>query len=86
LKRPVTVAINEHSGLAGIAHWVNSHFKLKDELVVDKKDELVAQIKKEVDKEFEEGRTTSFGDDELELIVRQLDEEKYIMFCHHLRL
>lgn len=84
LKRPVTVAINEHSGLAGIAHWVNSHFKLKAELVVDKKDELVARIKKEVDREFEEGRTTSFGDDELELIMRQLDEERYFMFCHHL--
>ncbi len=86
LKRPVTVAINEHSGLAGIAHWVNSHFNLKGDLAVDKKDELVACIKKEVDKEFEEGRTTSFGDDELELIMRQLDEERYFMFCHHLRL
>ena len=38
LKRPVTVAINAHSGLAGIAHWVNSHFKLKGEMAVDKKD------------------------------------------------
>lgn len=84
LKRPVTVAINEHSGLAGIAHWTNSHFKLKGELVVDKKDEIVARIKAEVDKEFEEGRTTSFGDDELEIILRQLDEDRYIKFCHHL--
>lgn len=86
LKRPVSVAINEHSGLAGIAHWINSHFKLKGDLAIDKKDELVARIKKEVDKEFEEGRTTSFGDDELEFIMRQLDEERYIMFCHHLKL
>jgi isopropylmalate/homocitrate/citramalate synthase len=86
LKRPVSVAINEHSGLAGIAHWINSHFKLKGELAIDKKDELVARIKKEVDKEFEEGRTTSFGDDELEFLMRQLDEERYIMFCHHLKL
>ncbi len=84
LKRPVTVAINAHSGLAGIAHWVNSHFKLRGELIVDKKDELVANIKNEVDREFEEGRTTSFGDDELEFIMRQLDEERYFMFCHHI--
>ncbi len=84
LNRPVTVAINAHSGLAGIAHWINSHFKLKGELAVDKKDKLVEGIKKEVDKEFEEGRTTSFGDDELERILRQIDKESYIAFCHHI--
>jgi isopropylmalate/homocitrate/citramalate synthase len=84
LKRPVTVAINAHSGLAGIAHWVNSHFKLKGKLAVDKKDELVVRLKNEVDKEFEEGRTTSFGDDELEFIMRQIDEERYFKFCHHI--
>lgn len=84
LKRPVTVALNEHSGLAGIAHWINSHFKLKGELAIDKKDELVARLKNEVDKEFVEGRTTSFGDDELEFIMRQIDEERYFKFCHHI--
>ena len=34
-----------------------------------KTDKLVALIKTEVDREFEEGRTTSVGDDELELII-----------------
>lgn len=83
LNRPVTVAINAHSGLAGVAHWINSHFKLKGDLTVDKKDELVVVVKKEVDKEFAEGRTTSFGDDELETIIRDVNEDIYIALCHH---
>jgi len=86
LRRPVTVAITEHSGLAGIAHWINSHFKLKGDLCVDKKEDIVVKMKEEVDKEFAEGRTTSFGDDELEMILRQIDEERYIEFCHHIRI
>jgi citrate (Re)-synthase len=86
LRRPVTVAVNEHSGLAGIAHWLNSHFKLKGDMAVDKKDAVVEKIKSEVDREFAEGRTTSFGDDELELILRQADEERYIEFCHHIKI
>ena len=83
LRRPVTVAINAHSGLAGIAHWVNAHFKLKGDMAVSKTDKLVGLIKAEVDKEFEEGRTTSFGDDELELIISQVDNDAYIALCHH---
>ncbi len=83
LNRPVTVAINAHSGLAGIAHWINGHFKLKGDLAVDKKDSLVVAVKAEVDKEFSAGRTTSFGDDELETIIREADEVRYIALCHH---
>ena len=78
LNRPVTVAIDAHSGLAGIAHWLNSHFKLKDAKAMAKTDKLVALIKAEVDREFEEGRTTSVGDDELELIISQVDNDSYI--------
>lgn len=83
LNRPVTVAINAHSGLAGIAHWINAHFKLKDELAISKKDELTQAVKTEVDKEFAEGRTTAFGDDELETIIKAYDEDAYIALCHH---
>jgi isopropylmalate/homocitrate/citramalate synthase len=83
LNRPVMVAINAHSGLAGIAHWLNAHFKLKDDMAIAKTDRVVALIKAEVDREFAEGRTTSFGDDELELIISQVDNDAYIALCHH---
>jgi len=83
LNRPVMVAVNAHSGLAGIAHWINAHFNLKDEFAIDKKDDLVAGVKAEVDKDFAEGRTTAYGDDELETIINEVDEERYIALCHH---
>ncbi len=83
LKRPVTVAVDAHSGLAGIAHWMNSHFKLKGEAAMGKQEPLIVAIKSEIDKEFTEGRTTAFGDDELEMIIREVDETAYIALCHH---
>lgn len=82
LNRPVTVAIGAHSGLAGIAHWINAHFNLAGDLALTKNDELVAKVKTEVDKEFEQGRTTTFGDTELEAIIRNADEEAYLAMCY----
>lgn len=83
LNRPVTVAVNAHSGLAGIAHWINAHFNLKGDFAIDKKDDLVVGVKAEVDKDFAEGRTTAYGDNELETIINDVDEDRYIALCHH---
>ena len=83
LNRPVTVAVSAHSGLAGIAHWLNAHFKLKDDEAVDKKDDIVSKIKEVVDKDFGEGRTTAYGDNELEMIMNDVAKERYIALCHH---
>ena len=83
LGRPVTVVIGEHSGLAGIAHWVNAHFKLEGAQKIDKKSGLVQKIKDEVDRQYAEGRTTSFGDNELEMIIRDADYMKYAALCAH---
>jgi len=83
LGRPVTVAVDAHSGLAGIAHWINAHFKLKGDSAMGKQEPLVVAVKAEVDKEFTAGRTTAFGDDELETIIREVDETSYIALCHH---
>ena len=49
LGRPAGVMIGAHSGAAGIAHWINSHFKLKGGIEIDKKSELVAKIKDVID-------------------------------------
>lgn len=82
LNRPVTVAINAHSGLAGVAHWINAHFNLKGDIAVSKHDPVVVRVKEEVDKEFAEGRTAIFGDGELETIICAADENAYIAMCH----
>lgn len=69
LHRPIVVAVNEYSGLAGIAVWINTYYRLKDDNKVDKKDKGIALIKEWVDEQYEKGRTTIIGNNELELLV-----------------
>ncbi|SCP95238.1 beta/alpha barrel domain-containing protein [Anaerobium acetethylicum] len=69
LNRPVLVAVSNTSGLAGIAHWINTYYKLKDERQVDKNSELVQMVKVWVDEEYESGRVTVLTDDELIAVI-----------------
>ena len=75
LNRPVGVAINQGSGLAGIAHWINNYFGFTGSLRIDKKDAKVALIKDWVDSQYKGGRVTAIGDDELELALKELIPE-----------
>jgi len=79
LNRPATVSVDSHSGLAGIAHWLNGFFKLKDDLAVDKRHPVVVAMKTKVDELYAEGRNTVMGDGELESILREADE----VFFHY---
>lgn len=73
LGRPVVVAVNEYSGLAGVAAWINMYYRLKDNEKVDKHDPRVAIIKEWVDEQYADGvRTTIIGNNELELLVEEL--------------
>lgn len=71
LNRPVQVAVSNTSGLAGIAHWINTHYKLRVEDKIDKSEPIVATVKEWVDKEYDEGRVTSITDEELERVVEE---------------
>ena len=86
LKRPAKVMIDSHSGLAGIAHWINSYYRLPDEDKIDKKDEVVARIKELVDAEYAQGRNTVMGDSELEDMFIQVDPFRQKLCAHHLHL
>ncbi|HNZ41638.1 MAG TPA: hypothetical protein PKJ65_07105, partial [Clostridia bacterium] len=78
LNRPASVAVDSHSGLAGVAHWINSYFRIKDkEMAVKKTDPVVARVKELVDKEYAEGRNTVMGDGELESILKFVDYDEY---------
>lgn len=67
LNRPAKVAVDNNSGLAGIAHWLNRYLAEngKNEKI-DKKDPIVAAMKEKVDAEYTRGRTTTISDGELE--------------------
>jgi len=65
LKRPMGVIITDKSGIAGIAHWVNSHLGLDADKKIDKRHPGLAKMHKWVMEQYEQGRTTSMSHDEL---------------------
>ena len=75
LKRPVLVAVSNTSGLAGIAHWINTYYRLSEDKKVDKSSELVKRVKKWVDDQYDEGRVTVIADNELVEIINKTCEE-----------
>jgi isopropylmalate/homocitrate/citramalate synthase len=77
LNRKAGVAVDALSGLAGIAYWLNAFFNLPDDKKVDKKDPLVAKVKKLVDVEYDNGRQTAMSDYELKSYVKSADYEYY---------
>jgi len=86
LNRPATVAVDSHSGLAGIAHWMNGYFNLKDDLAVDKHHPVVNAVREAVDREYAAGRNTVMGDEELSNFVYQADSAFFEKLLMHKRL
>ncbi|MCX8023484.1 MAG: hypothetical protein N2745_12025 [Syntrophorhabdaceae bacterium] len=78
LDRPITVNITDKSGLAGIAHWINSHFALTGKDKIEKTHPGIAKINKWIVKQFDEGRVTSISDDEMEHLVRRYIPEIFV--------
>ena len=70
-------AISNTSGLAGIAHWINTYFKLKDDKQVEKSSPLVKEMKDWVDEEYAGGRVTVLTDGEIVARLNQICEEKH---------
>jgi len=71
LGREPRVFINDRSGKAGIALWVNHFFGLKGDERINKDHPGVAKIYEEVMHQYEEGRVTAFSDEELLGLVKR---------------
>ena len=83
LGRPASVAVDVHSGLAGIAHWLNRFYRLEERgIAVDKHAPFIQTMKDEIDKLYADGRTTVMGDAELEWMLMHTDLETYKKFSH----
>ena len=80
LNRPARVSINNASGLAGIAYWINDYYNLPDDHKIDKKEELVVKMKALIDEEYAAGRNSILGDDELDNMIRLIDRDKHREF------
>lgn len=70
LNRPLAINITDKSGLAGITHWINSHFALVGKDKIEKMHPGVAKINKWIIKQYDEGRCTSISEEEIEHLVR----------------
>jgi isopropylmalate/homocitrate/citramalate synthase len=78
LNRPLTVTINDKSGTAGIAQWINSYFALTEHERVDKRHPGIAKMNKWVKEEYAQGRTTDISSEEMEKKVRKYLPELFI--------
>ena len=73
LHRVPLVSVDSHSGLAGIAYWINGYYKLPKDHEIDKKDEIVVKMKECIDDLYAKGRNTCMGDEEMDEILRHID-------------
>ena len=69
LKRPPRVSVNQNSGLAGIACWVNDRYHFEESRQVNKNSDLVKYVKLWIDAEYQSGRSSVISDEELEKLV-----------------
>jgi citrate (Re)-synthase len=75
---PPRVAVDAHSGNAGIAFWINANYSLTGADKIDKKDKTVDDMKAMVDKEYEMGRTAAMSDGELEMMLQTVNPTLYM--------
>ncbi len=75
---PPRVAVDAHSGNAGIAFWINANYSLTGVNKIDKKDKIVDGMKAIVDKEYEQGRTAAMSDGELEMMLKTVNPDLYM--------
>ena len=83
LNRPASVAVDSRGGTASIAHWINSYFRLIGENAIEKTDPLVLDMRRRVDELYAKGRNTVMGDEELEIMVRFCDKDRYERLLFH---
>ena len=79
LKRAPGVSVSKTSGAAGIAYWINAHYRLEGDDMYTKDSPLVIKLKEWVDEQYADGRTTVLSTKELErkiLEITDLSERK----------
>ena len=67
LNRPVSVAITDKTGAAGIKHWIEARYQIE----IPKYDPRVTKIKDRVDAEYSADRVSAISDEEMFKWVRE---------------
>jgi len=71
LERPMGIIINDKSGAAGIAQWVNNHLRLAANRRVDKRHPGVAKINRIIKEMFQKGRVAGISEEEMSQLTRK---------------
>ena len=61
LNRPVSVAITDKTGAAGIKHWIEARYKIE----IPKHDQRITKIKDRIDAEYSADRVSAISDEEM---------------------
>ena len=78
LKRPAGIMINDKSGTAGIAQWVNTHMRLTNDERLHKHDPAIARINDWLQEQYNRGRVTAISNEEMEHVVRHFMPHLFI--------
>ncbi len=70
LDRPLGITVNDRSGLAGIAYWLNTTLGLRGSAQIRKDDPRIIAIHEEVQRQYGAGRTTGFSPDEMQSLAK----------------
>jgi citrate (Re)-synthase len=70
LDRPLGITVNDRSGVAGVAYWINTTLGHQGAARVQKDDPRVVAIHREVERQYAAGRTTGFSPDEMLALAR----------------
>lgn len=65
LKRPLSVSLNDKSGVAGIVLWINNYFKLQGDMKLDKKHPSVKKIYEWVMEQYANHRISCISEKEI---------------------
>ena len=67
LNRPVSVAITDKTGAAGIKHWIEARYQIE----IAKHDHRVIKVKERIDAEYSANRVSAISEDEMFMLVRE---------------
>ena len=74
LNRAPGVSISKTSGAAGIAYWINEHYRLEGDDRYTKDSPLVKELKEWVDEMYADGRTTVLSSGEIEKKILEITD------------
>ena len=74
LNRAPGVSISKTSGAAGIAYWINEHYRLENDDRYTKDSPLVKELKEWVDEMYADGRTTVLSSGEIEKKILEITD------------